>query len=155
HYLYAKSTPPADFIDPPAKTDPAKGKDLFLQKGCMACHQHRPYAEAEVQLSDKKSFNPAYKLDAALTFDPQNFPEKMRENVLADFGPNISNIAAKFAGKPEGLKWLSNWIQAPERYHPKSLMPNLQLTPQDAADIASWLLSVPGQWPATTDVLPL
>ena len=86
---------------------------------------------------------------------PQNFPEKVRENALADFGPNLSNIAAKFAGKPEGHKWLSNWIQSPERYHPKSLMPNLQLTPQDAADIASWLLSVPGEWPVTMEVLPL
>ena len=41
---------------------------------------------------------------------------------------------------------------APERYHPKSLMPNLQLSPQDAADIASWILSVPGEWPVTVEV---
>ena len=34
-------------------------------------------------------------------------------------------------------------------------MPNLQLSPQDAADIASWLLSVPGEWPVTTEVLAL
>jgi cbb3-type cytochrome oxidase cytochrome c subunit len=155
HYLYAKSTPPADFTEPPAKTDPAKGKELFLQKGCLACHQHRPYAEPDIQLSDKKSINPAYKPDPAATFDPQNFPEKVRDNALADFGPNLSNIAAKFAGKPEGQKWLTNWIQAPERYHPKSLMPNLQLTPQDAADIASWLLSVPGEWPVKMEVLAL
>ena len=53
HYLFTKSTPPADFVDPPAKTDPAKGKELFLQKGCMACHQHRPYQEADVQPSDR------------------------------------------------------------------------------------------------------
>jgi cbb3-type cytochrome oxidase cytochrome c subunit len=152
HYLYTKSTPPADFTEPSAKTDPAKGKELFLQKGCLACHQHRPYAEADIQLFDKGSINRAYKLDPAATFDPQNFPEKVRENALADFGPNLSNIAAKFAGKPAGQRWLTNWIQAPERYHPKSLMPNLQLTPQDAADIASWLLSVPGEWPVTMDV---
>ena len=50
HYLFAKSTPPAEFVDPPAKTDPAKGKELFLQKGCMACHQHRPYGAADIQL---------------------------------------------------------------------------------------------------------
>ena len=31
-------------------------------------------------------------------------------------------------------------------------MPNLQLSPQDAADIASWILSVPGEWPVTVDV---
>ena len=53
HYLYTKSTPPTEFTEPPAKSDPAKGKELFLQKGCMACHQHRPYVEADIQLSDK------------------------------------------------------------------------------------------------------
>ena len=111
--------------------------------------------EADVQLSDKRSINPAYKPDPAATFDPRNFPEKVRENALADFGPNLSNIAAKFAGKKEGQKWLTNWILSPERYHPKSLMPNLQLAEQDAADIASWLLSVAGEWPVTVEVLPL
>jgi cbb3-type cytochrome oxidase cytochrome c subunit len=153
HYLYAKSTPPADFTDPPAAADPAKGKDLFLQKGCLACHQHRPYAEKDLQPADKRSSNPAYKPDASLTFDPAMFPAAVQQNALADFGPNLSNMAAKFAGKPQGLKWLSNWIQAPERYHPKSLMPNLQLTPEDATNIASWILSVPGDWPVTVDVL--
>ncbi len=153
HYLYAKSTPPAEFSEPPAATDPAKGKDLFLQKGCLACHQHRPYAEGDVQPADKRSINPAYKPDRALTYDPQTFPESVRQNALADFGPNLSNMAAKFQGKPQGLKWLTNWIQAPERYHPKSLMPNLQLTAEEAGNIASWILSVPGEWPVNVDVL--
>ena len=152
HYLFAKSTPPAEFVDPPAKTDLAKGKELFLQKGCLACHQHRPYQAADLQLSDRKSANPAYKPDPALTFDPKGFPAAAQEYALADFGPNLSNIAAKFQSKPEGLKWLSNWIAAPEKYHPKSLMPNLQLSAQDAADIASWILSVPGEWPVKVDV---
>jgi mono/diheme cytochrome c family protein len=31
-------------------------------------------------------------------------------------------------------------------------MPNLQLSAQDAADIAAWLLSVKGEWPVTVDV---
>src|SRR5262249_4161423 len=49
--------------------------------------------------------------------------------------------------QPQGLKWLTNWINAPEKYHPKTLMPNLQLSLQDSADIASWIFSVPGEWP--------
>ncbi len=152
HYLYTKSTPPADFIDPPAKTDPAKGKELFLQKGCLACHQHRPFAEADIQQADRHSRNPAYKPDPALFYDPKTFPASVQQNALADFGPNLSNMAAKFQGKDQGLKWLANWIQAPERYHPKSLMPNLQLSQQDAADIASWIISVPAEWPVMMDV---
>jgi cbb3-type cytochrome oxidase cytochrome c subunit len=152
HYLFTKSTPPADFVDPPAKTDPARGKDLFLQKGCLACHQHRPYEVANIQPADQKATNPDYKLDASLTYDPKGFPASVQKNALADFGPNLSNIAAKFPSKPQGLKWLTNWIMAPEKYHPKSLMPNLQLSEQDAADIASWVLSVPGEWPVKVDV---
>ncbi|MCA1683454.1 MAG: hypothetical protein LC685_05670, partial [Actinobacteria bacterium] len=34
----------------------------------------------------------------------------------------------------------------------KSLMPNLQLSAEDAADIASWIISVPGDWPVSVDV---
>ncbi len=162
HYLFAKSTPPHDFVDPPAKTDSAKGKELFLQKGCMACHQHQYYQKDQVQLADAANINPAYfdkkgdvKLDTKATYDPKGFPATVQEYARADFGPNLSNMAAKFQSKPDGLKWLSNWIAAPERYHPKSLMPNLQLSQQDAADIASWILTVPAEWPVKVEVPPV
>ncbi len=162
HYLFTKTTEPAGFVDPPAKTDPAKGKDLFFQKGCLACHQHRPYQEGDLQKIDKERANPAYfaekdkvktpKLDAAASYDPKNFPASVRNNAMANFGPNLSNIAAKFQSKAQGQKWLTNWIHAPETYHPRSLMPNLQLSLQEAADIASWIISVPGEWPVTVEV---
>jgi cbb3-type cytochrome oxidase cytochrome c subunit len=166
-YLFAKSTTPAGFFEPPAKTDAARGKDLFLQKGCLACHQHRPYSKDKVQELDTKNTNPAYfdekgapTLPAGSNYDPSMFPAGVREFAEADFGPNLSNIAAKFAAKsdgtkPDGLRWLANWIAAPEKYHPKSLMPNLQLSAQDAADIAAWIISVPGEWPVKVDVPPV
>ena len=76
----------------------------------------------------------------------------------ANFGPNLSNIAVKFQSKRgvarQGYKWLANWIKAPETYHPKSLMPNLQLSWQDAADIAAWIMSVPGEWPGQRSTVP-
>jgi len=152
HYLYAKSTPPADFTDPPAQTDPVKGKELFLQKGCLACHQHRPYAGGDLQQADRRSANPDYKPDLALTYDPESFPASVRGYAQAVFGPNLSNMSGKFQSPEQGLKWLTNWIQDPDRYHPRSLMPNLQLSQQDAADIARWILSVPGQWPVKVEV---
>lgn len=157
HYLYAKSTPPQGFVDPPAKNDPARGKDLFFQKGCMACHAHRPYETADVQEQDQGHRNPAYKPDGSATFDPNtpgHFPEPVRQYARADFGPNLSNIAAKFPSKEQGYRWLANWIRSPESYHPKSLMPNLQLSAQDAADIAAWLLSVPAGWPVKVEPVP-
>ena len=165
HYLFTKSTPPDDFVDPPAKTDAKRGKDVFLQKGCMACHQHRPYDIASIEKSDisflsddykKTHLNADYKPDPALTYDPKTFPESVRQYAQADYGPNLGNLAAKFRTQPDkGQRWLSNWIQNPEKYHPKSLMPNLQLSFQDAADIAAWLISVPGEWPVKVEVPPV
>lgn len=156
HYLFARSTPPEDFVAPPAQTDAKRGKELFLQKGCLACHQHRPYDASSVQVADRKSLNPDYNPDPAATYDPKNFPDAVRTYAQADYGPNLGNIAAKFRSEPDkGRKWLSNWIQNPEKYHSKSLMPNLQLTFQDAADIASWLISVPGDWPVHVEVPPI
>jgi cbb3-type cytochrome oxidase cytochrome c subunit len=151
HYLFSKSTPPPGFTEPPAKSDPKRGKDLFLQKGCMACHSHRPYEAKNVQLADQTQINSAYKHDPGATFDPSRFPENVRTYADADFGPNLVDIAAKFPNRDQGYKWLANWIKAPENYHVKSLMPNLQLSSQDAADIAAWLLSVPGGWRVDVD----
>jgi cbb3-type cytochrome oxidase cytochrome c subunit len=152
HYLFARSTPPEEFVAPPAQTDAKRGKELFLQKGCLACHQHRPYETGSVQEADKKSIKP----DPAATYDPKNFPESVRIYAQADYGPNLGNLEAKFRSEPDkGQKWLSNWIQNPEKYHPKSLMPKLQFSFQDAADIAAWLISVPGDWPVKVEVPPV
>jgi cbb3-type cytochrome oxidase cytochrome c subunit len=152
HYLNAKSTDVKEFVDPPAKSDAAHGKDLFLQKGCMACHSHRTYAKNEIQPQDKNDANKAYFAKPTGGFDPGTFPEPAREYASADFGPNLSNIAAKFQSNERGHKWLTNWIRSPESYHPRSLMPNLQLSLQDAADIAAWIMSVPGEWPVNVEV---
>jgi cbb3-type cytochrome oxidase cytochrome c subunit len=156
HYLFTRSTPPEGFVDPPSKTNSQHGKELFLQKGCLACHQHRPYDPGAVQQADREKLNPQYKPDPAAMYDPKAFPESVRAYAQADYGPNLGNIAAKFRSQPDkGMKWLTNWIQDPEKYHPKTLMPNLQLPLQDAADIASWLISVPGAWPVQVDVAPV
>ena len=74
---------------PRRKTDPPSGKELFLQKGCLACHQHRPYEASSVQPADRKSINPDYKPDPAATYDPKNFPESVRTYAQADYGPNL------------------------------------------------------------------
>ncbi|GAC1472326.1 MAG: hypothetical protein NVSMB9_19420 [Isosphaeraceae bacterium] len=151
-YLFAKSTPPAEFTGKISKGDPNKGKELFLQKGCLACHSHTPYEKESIQLADQESLNPNYKPDPSLTFDPAGFPSSVREYARANYGPNLGNIAAKFQSPAQGFQWLANWIRNPEAYHPKSLMPNPQISPQDAADIASWVISVPGEWPVSVEV---
>ena len=52
-----------------------------------------------------------------------------------EFGPDLSNIATKV-----NADWLVTWISNPHTYNEKSRMPNLRLQPQEAADIASYLI---------------
>jgi cytochrome c551/c552 len=169
HYLFAKSTPPA-FTEPPEQSDPARGKQLFFEKGCMACHADRAYTAADLPpalykvLDPAAPLNPAYKLDPESLHEPASFPERVRPYANAEFGPNLSSMAAKFPSREQGYTWLANWIRAPETYHAESLMPNLQLSAQDAADIAAWILATrqdwgPGSdaafWPVAVDVPPV
>ncbi len=57
--------------------------------------------------------------------------------------PQLEPIAGE-AGHvtPEGRhKWLTRWILDPTAYSPRTRMPQTHLTPQEAADVAAWLLS--------------
>ncbi len=114
-YLISKSQP-LSMMRPPAgyQPDVARGKNLFAEKGCLACHKHRAFPAA-----------------------------------TDDFGPSLDEVAAKVKSGPEGFLWVYTWIRDPQRYHPRSRMPNLFLeqtsdgdaTIDQAADIAAFLLS--------------
>ena len=130
-YLFDKSEPLPDLAPEYSldqlgdhQPDAANGKQLFSQRGCLACHSHK------------------------------DFPQS-----VAEFGPELSDVHAKLirreaAGQAEqpaaesNFEWLYGWILHPERYHPRTKMPNLYLSPEDAADIAAYLLQgEPGQYP--------
>lgn len=130
-YLYAKSTKPEGFTEIKSEGDAESGKNLFMQKGCIACHAHTEFA-------------------------PDKFPSNVKDYVAADYGPNLSNISAKFPDAKSGLSWLANWIHAPEKYHAQTLMPNLQISLEDSTNIAAWLLSVESKVPQEfNDIKPV
>ncbi len=75
-------------------------------------------------------------------------------------GPDLSRVAAKFPGE-KGQRWLYSWVKAPNRYHARTVMPNVFLDPivetdtsgnptgkvsDPAADVMAFLLSVPADW---------
>jgi cytochrome c551/c552 len=75
-------------------------------------------------------------------------------------GPDLSRLAAKFTGE-KGQRWLYSWVKAPNRYHARTVMPNVFLDPiveldasgnptgkvsDPAADVMAFLLSVPADW---------
>ena len=54
------------------------------------------------------------------------------QNLRLEHGPNLIGIGSK-----TDAEWLFNWLKNPYSYHPDTKMPNLRLTDQEAADIAS------------------
>ncbi|HTU20343.1 MAG TPA: c-type cytochrome [Gemmataceae bacterium] len=107
----------------PKAGDAAKGRKLFSERGCLACHSHDGTTKPG---------------DGVGVVDGK-----------ANFGPNLSRIAAKIApeiadekGMAEAKRrWVVQWLLNPTIYHPRTRMPITHLTPQDAADVAEWLLS--------------
>src|SRR5205823_12029374 len=108
---------------PAAAANEEKGRTLFSERGCLACHQH------SATTADR-------------TANGKKIPALASE---ATFGPDLSRVALKLGtlfGKPETARaWLVSWLQNPAGHSPRTLMPNVQLLPEDAIEIASWLLS--------------
>lgn len=56
---------------------------------------------------------------------------------LRNFGPSLNDVGSKLE-----VGWLYAWLKNPEQYFPETVMPNLRLTDQEAADIATYLLTL-------------
>lgn len=135
HYLFERSrmrdtrgeTPllAADHL-PPAPKDPheqvTRGRQLFSEKGCLACHQHEGTTK----------------------------PEGIIVASSAHYGPDLTRIADKLGTSPgdkiSARRWLVQWILNPSVHSPRTLMPVTHLSLQEADDIAAWLLSQPTAW---------
>jgi cbb3-type cytochrome oxidase cytochrome c subunit len=100
----------------------SNGRKLFTEKGCLACHSH------------DGTTKPGLGVNAA--------PSE------ANFGPNLSRLAAKIAPEVAGVKdmeeakrrWIVQWVLNPSVYHPRTRMPITYLTLEQAADMTEWLL---------------
>ena len=55
------------------------------------------------------------------------------------FGQPLENI-----GNKTTFEWIFDWVRDPKHYNPNTYMPNLRLTDQQAADVASYLVTLTG-----------
>ncbi len=128
YYLFQNSEP-LNLPDPPVPVDPtdeeqvARGREAFIEKGCLACHTHRAITSTIPR--------------ATADFGPDLSDLKLKL-VDADGKPNV--------------KWLFHWLKNPKKINPRGFMPELKLTDQEAADIAAWLLSQDAQWHETVSL---
>jgi mono/diheme cytochrome c family protein len=111
---------PADPIDEKAKKEQLrKGRQLFSEKGCLACHQHSALTKADLDLPKIES--------------------------QAHFGPDLSRVSAKLGTKPgdraSARRWLAQWIMDPKIHSLRTYMPVKDLSLEETTASADWLLS--------------
>jgi mono/diheme cytochrome c family protein len=122
------SLPPAPKDDKDRQKQIKEGRQLFTEKGCLACHSHQ---------GTMKEFEDLPAVDTK-----------------ADFGPNLSRLAAKIVPAAEKgdedakRRWLVQWIINPNIHFPRTRMPITHLNAEEAAAIAAWLLSQDAGWDA-------
>jgi len=96
-----------------------KGRQLFSEKGCLACHIHTGTTKAG--------------LDLPAVVNHQHF------------GPDLSRVSAKLGTKPgdraSPRRWLAQWIMDPKIHSPRTYMPVTHLSLDETTAIADWLLS--------------
>jgi len=148
-YLLDRSQPMMGEVAVAQDVEPAdaeRGKVAFEVRGCLACHQHSAFDDAN------------HGSIAAAT----------RPGVSRQLqGPDLSNIGDKFglADTPDAQQWMYTWLRNPNLYHPRTKMPNLYLEKtksldgaadvDPAADIAAFLLESSNGWtPDATQLEP-
>src|SRR3990170_2870982 len=101
------SRPPAKAVELSGAA--AAGKEVFLSKGCIACHRAPNVPEAQGTLGP----------NLAGIGNPTTHPK----------------IAAVVDNTPENMK---RWLQEPQKVKPGSAMPSLGLTDAEAANLTAF-----------------
>ena len=109
----AKEAQPAASGGAPVTGDAAAGRDLFLRKGCIACHVAQGVQGATGTIGPNLNG----------IGDPAKRPK------LADGAANT----------PEHIR---EWIKDPQALKPGTMMPNLQLTDKEADDLTALLVTL-------------
>jgi mono/diheme cytochrome c family protein len=113
---------PAEPADAKAKEqDLDKGRRLFTERGCLACHSNQGTEKAKGAIPGVVSNQ--------------------------HFGPNLSRMAAKIVpemgGKEAKRRWIVQWLLDPTVHSPRTRMPNVHFTVEQADQVGAWLLSQP------------
>ncbi|MBM4001670.1 MAG: hypothetical protein FJ295_00065 [Planctomycetes bacterium] len=109
--------PAAAGITPSTRDDQiARGRVAFEERGCLACHTHKDFAEVA----------------------------RYRKTDQIVQGPDLSELADKFAeGRhAHGAQWLYSWIRQPSRYHVRTVMPDLYLDPIEKRDESGKVIEI-------------
>jgi mono/diheme cytochrome c family protein len=124
------------------KGDRSRGRTLYHQVGCVACHAIDPSYPLQQALSSDLE-----RKIAGLDLAPDEL-ETMGLSLPREVRPiPVSNLAKKYS-----LRSLSMFLLDPPLIRPAGRMPSLKLQPHEAADLASYLLASQSHAPSDAEL---
>lgn len=145
--------------------DAARGKEYFVSLGCTGCHANlaatgEQWITADLVHREKLAPDRAkavynamalaershYAMEHFATqtdtiFDPEsarfNPDREYNAPTFSRFAPELSGIGSKVTAD-----WLYSWLIEPTHYAPDTKMPSLRLTPNEAADLTAYLMTL-------------
>jgi len=171
-YLLKNSEPEEPYPTAYRPGSAAGGRELVSRLGCLGCHQIKemeslkkgttvlPAASAaeapKVGGDGKDTEKPEGQASAApaAPAEGQEAKPPKRGEVKEEappvypgagevyvggptFGPELGQVASK--ANPQ---WIYRWLKDPKRFRPKTNMPNLRLSDQEARDVATYLMTL-------------
>ena len=149
---------PAGITDSSAAEQAERGRVLFQTRGCLACHSHAAFADADKFrppdeiLAGPDLSNIADKLTSVVRGSPAPLcaglptPHRVRPIGLQNPGDLRSAVPARSGDLPPSASanraWLADFIRQPTRHLPRTIMPDLLLEPIQNRDAAGQVLSV-------------
>jgi mono/diheme cytochrome c family protein len=106
-----------------------RGRQLYHQVGCVACHEPNEDYDAVAK--------PSSELEKLLA---QLDPDEIRELGLSDAAHPVRSVPHAKLAEKYTRKSLTYFLFQPETVRPGGRMPSLKLKPEEAADIAAYLL---------------
>ena len=159
HYLLSADPGPSVADNPPVyepkarpddSGDAARGRELFHQVGCLACHSNLNEHGRQWIVEDLVGRMGLDQEQAAARHDEQMDTNQRHQYVLehleerlAQTGPELSAVGTKLLAsrtRDQARDWLFNWLLDPRNYHSYTIMPRLRLSEQEAADLTEYLL---------------
>jgi cytochrome c5 len=112
-----------------ANADPARGKTVMEKNGCPSCHL----------------FTGAPQLDGST---PYKTDDKALSSAM-QLAPDL-----RFARRRLRPEAIIAWVSNPQAVKPDTLMPEFRLSPEDARDVAAFVLTAPLTEPPPRPVVP-
>jgi mono/diheme cytochrome c family protein len=165
-YLLKNSEPEQSYPTGYQPGSVERGRELVSRVGCLGCHRisdlealkkgttampPSPPVEAGKEGGETKDTDEGQAAATSQESKPSKGVEAKQEVHPAypgegevyvggpTFGPELGQVASK--ANPQ---WIYRWLKDPKRFRPKTNMPNLRLSDQEARDVATYLMTLGG-----------